>query len=168
MRVLMLAASLSIGLSACGDAQKQDGAASQAMPMLSPANTIEACLGSYSEIAARETECVGQYASACMTLRSDGETNSGMIRCTVEEYDVWDARLNTAYSAYMQRLDAPRDAGLREAQRAWMALRDADCDFAASAYEGGSMQPLVNAGCRMDYAARRTIRLLSWLDGPPY
>mgnify|MGYP003672589741 FL=1 len=166
MRVLMLAASLSIGLTACGNAQKADEPASQAMPMLSAANTIEACLGSYSDIAAREAECVGQYSNACMALSPDGETNSGMIRCTVEEYNAWDARLNTAYGAYMQGLDAPRDGALREAQRAWMALRDADCAFAASAYEGGSMQPLVTAGCRMDYAARRTLRLLSWLEEP--
>ena len=143
MRILMLAASLSIGISACGDAQKSEAPDVQSMPMLSAVNTIEACLGRYPDLAARETECIGQYANTCM-------------------------RLNTAYGAYMQRLEAPRDAGLREAQRAWMALRDADCDFAASAYEGGSMQPLVSAGCHRDYAARRTLLLLSWLEGPPY
>ena len=168
MRILMLAASLSIALSACADAQKSGEPAVQSMPMLSAANTIEACLGRYPDIAARESECIGEYANTCMRLSGDGETNAGMIRCTVGEYEAWDDRLNTAYGAYMQRLEAPRDAGLREAQRAWMALRDADCDFAASAYEGGSMQPLVSAGCRMDYAARRTLRLLSWLEGPPY
>ena len=168
MRILMLAASLSIGISACGDAQKSEAPDVQSMPMLSAVNTIEACLGRYPDLAARETECIGQYANTCMRLSGDGETNAGMIRCTVGEYEAWDDRLNTAYGAYMQRLEAPRDAGLREAQRAWMALRDADCDFAASAYEGGSMQPLVSAGCHRDYAARRTLLLLSWLEGPPY
>jgi uncharacterized protein YecT (DUF1311 family) len=166
VRVLMLAASLSLGLSACGDAQKPDSPVPPSMPMLSPANTIEACLGRYSGSAEREVQCIGQYSAACMTLRSDGGTNSGMIRCAVEEYDAWDARLNTAYGAYLQSLDAPRDAGLREAQRAWLALRDADCAFEASAFEGSSMQPLVNAGCMTDYAARRTIRLLGWLEEP--
>lgn len=168
MRVLILAISFSVGLSACVEAQKQDGAVAASMPILSAANTIEACLGRHSEQAERETQCIGQYSNACMTLQPDGETNSGMIRCTVEEHDAWDARLNTAYGAYMQQLDAPRDSGLREAQRAWMSLRDADCSFAASAYEGGSMQNLVQAGCQMDYAAKRTLRLLGWLEGPPY
>lgn len=166
MRALMLATSVVIGLTACADAQKSDNLAPQSMPMLSAANTIEACLGQYPDTAAREATCIGQYSSACMALRPDGETNSGMIRCTAEEYAAWDVRLNTAYATYMQRLEAPHDAGLREAQRAWMALRDADCDFEASAYEGGSMQPLVQGGCMLDYAARRTIRLLGWLDEP--
>ena len=152
MRAMILAASLAFGLTACVDAQKLGGAA-DAMPILSAANTIDACLGRYSELAEREAQCIGQYSSACMSLRPDGETN-----------DAWDARLNTAYSTYMQSLDPPRDAGLREAQRAWMALRDADCSFEASAFEGGSMQPLVSAGCQRDYAARRTLRLLDWID----
>ncbi|WP_339748238.1 lysozyme inhibitor LprI family protein [uncultured Maricaulis sp.] len=165
MRVLMLATSLAIGLSACGYAQKTDGPA-HAMPILSPANTIEACVGQYPDTATREATCIGQYSSACMTLRADGETNSGMIRCTGEEYAAWDSRLNTAYTRYMQQLGAPRDEGLREAQRAWMALRDADCEFEASAFAGGSMQPLVTAACMRDYAARRTIRLLGWLEEP--
>ena len=163
MRAMILAASLAFGLTGCVDAQKQGGAA-DAMPILSAANTIDACLGRYSGLAEREAQCIGQYSSACMSLRPDGETNAGMIRCTGEEYDAWDARLNTAYSTYMQSLELPRDAGLREAQRAWMALRDADCSFEASAFEGGSMQPLVSAGCQRDYAARRTLRLLDWID----
>ncbi|WP_417493633.1 lysozyme inhibitor LprI family protein [Maricaulis sp.] len=166
MRILMIAATLSLGISACGAAQKSGEASEQRMPMLSAANTIDVCLGRHHDIAAREAECVGQYSAACMNLTPDGETNSGMIRCTVEEYDAWDARLNTAYDALMQRLDTPRTDRLRDAQRAWMTLRDADCAFAASAYEGGSMQPLVQAGCMMDYAAKRTLRLLDWIDQP--
>jgi len=164
MRILMIAMTLSLGISACGAAQKSGEESVQRMPMLSAANTIEACLGRYPDLAAREAECVGQYTAACIDLTADGDTNAGMIRCTVEEYDAWDARLNTAYGDLMQRLEAPRTDGLRDAQRAWMTLRDADCDFAASAYEGGSMQPLVQAGCMMDYAAKRTLRLLAWIN----
>lgn len=167
MRILLFAASVSLGLAACAEADDKTGQA-RSMPMLSAANTIEACLLDHGDIASREASCVGQFAQACMRLSPDGETNAGMIRCTVEEYDAWDARLNTAYSALMQRLEPPRTTGLRDAQRAWIALRDADCEFAASAFEGGSMQSLVGAGCHLDYAAKRTIRLLDWLDGPPY
>ncbi|WP_417497466.1 lysozyme inhibitor LprI family protein [Maricaulis sp.] len=166
MRIVMIAAALALGISACGAAQKSGEVSDRRMPMLSAANTIEACLGRYPDLAAREAECVGQYSAACMDLTDEGDTNSGMIRCTVEEYDAWDARLNTAYGDLMQRLDASRTDGLRDAQRAWMALRDADCAFAASAYQGGTMQPLVQAGCMMDYAANRTLRLLDWIDQP--
>jgi uncharacterized protein YecT (DUF1311 family) len=166
VRILIIAAGISIGIAACGDAQKQDAPPAQSMPMLSAANTIEACLGRYSDPAEREAVCVGQYSAACMSLRPDGGTNSGMIRCTLGEYDAWAARLNTVYITYMQGLDASRGPGLRESQQAWTALRDVDCAFEASAYEGGSIRPLIQSGCMRDYTADRTIRLLGWLDAP--
>jgi uncharacterized protein YecT (DUF1311 family) len=162
MRIFLVAAGVSLGLASCAAADGRTGQASS-MPMLSAANTIEACLS-------RETDanpvCIGQYSEACVRLSPDGQSDAGMLRCTNQEYEAWEARLNTAYGALMQQLEPPRTTGLRESQRAWIALREADCIFAASAFEGEARPPLVSAACHLDYTADRTIRLLGWLDAP--
>jgi hypothetical protein len=43
-----------------------------------------------------------------------------------------DAALNAAYKTLMAKLDAPAQARLRDAQRAWIAFRDKECAFRAT------------------------------------
>ena len=70
-----------------------------------------------------------------------GETQMEMNECAGIAYDKADRRLNQVY----KRLE--RTSELVAAQRAWITFRDAECKYKASAYEGGSMQPMVYAGC---------------------
>ena len=58
-----------------------------------------------------------------------------------------DAELNALYRQITGRLDPEGRAHLVAAQRAWIAFRDAECKFAASAVEGGSAYPMVHADC---------------------
>jgi uncharacterized protein YecT (DUF1311 family) len=125
------------------------------------------CLHRHQDPAARET-CIGEYAEACMRLSGEGGTTAGMVRCTGEEAAAWDDALNTAYTALHDSLNASQAAALREAQRAWIALRDTDCSYLASYFEGGSMAQIEHANCVLHKTAERTIELQRWqADYPP-
>lgn len=69
--------------------------------------------------------------------------------CAGEAYAAADAELNTAYKQIVARLAGDPDglAALRAAERAWVAFRDAECAFQSSGVEGGSIYPMVQAGC---------------------
>ena len=49
---------------------------------------------------------------------------------------------------------------LAASQEAWKAYRDAQCDFDAAQFEGGSMRPLVFHMCRAKSAERRAQALI--------
>lgn len=66
--------------------------------------------------------------SPCMD-RSGGVTAS-MIECTGGEFVVHDRRLNAVYTQALAALPTPRRAALTRAQRAWLAFKKAECDFA--------------------------------------
>ena len=51
------------------------------------------------------------------------------------------------------------EATLREAQRAWVAFRDANCRLESFEARGGSMQPMLDAGCRATLTRARTAEL---------
>lgn len=69
-----------------------------------------------------------------------GETQMEMNECAGIAYDKADKRLNQVY----RKLE--RTPELVAAQRAWIAFRDAESNYQASAHEGGSMQPMIYAG----------------------
>jgi len=76
-----------------------------------------------------------------------------------------DAELNASYRQIRERLkgDAAKTDLLAKAERAWVAFRDAECAFAASGVEGGSVQPTVLAGCRADLTQKRVEELKEYL-----
>ena len=59
-----------------------------------------------------------------------------MLNCNAAEIELQDARLNKAYKEVMSQLSESRKKELRDAQRAWIKYRDANCKFYADA-EGG-------------------------------
>ncbi|HEX6042336.1 lysozyme inhibitor LprI family protein [Longimicrobium sp.] len=91
----------------------------------------------------------------------DARTQTEMNVCAAERY----ARAGSLLNARYQRLlaviagEPHRVEALRAAQRAWIAFRDAHCAFEASAFEGGTMQPMVEALCRANVTARRSNEL---------
>ena len=48
---------------------------------------------------------------------------------------------------------------LRDAQRAWIAYRDAECGLAYARWQDGSMRVIVAANCLMTMTAQRAIEL---------
>ncbi len=96
-------------------------------------------------------------ASAQEVNCANAVTQLEMNTCQQEVWAESDERLNGVYAetlAILQQSDAdyPIDGPseedrLRDAQRAWVAFRDANCDSAGYPMRGGSAEPLLVFGC---------------------
>lgn len=99
-------------------------------------------------------------------------TQSDMNFCANRAWQMADEDLNLAYGfaqTMMKQVDAalPEDQrgaeqALLEAQRAWLAFRDAGCKAEGYRVAGGSMQPMVVATCleRVTRARTEELRML--------
>lgn len=108
---------------------------------------------------------VGLAGSAQADDCANAQTQTQMNVCASESAKKADAALNATYAQIKTRLkdDAAKGQQLTTAQRAWIAFRDAECGFAGSAVEGGSMQPMIIAACREKMTASRTEDLRTYL-----
>lgn len=88
------------------------------------------------------------FSVAAMADCNDPRNQHEMNRCAAASYAAADADLNAAYAKLMKAIEdkTMRDR-LRDAQRAWIRYRDSQCALDAAENEGGSMYPLVHAGC---------------------
>ncbi|WP_230969234.1 lysozyme inhibitor LprI family protein [Nitrogeniibacter aestuarii] len=112
------------------------------------------------------------WADPCVTQANTQEMNA----CARQQLDAADARLNEAYTALKAALPAENTPGvagpsprlaLRDAQRAWITFRDADCAAQAQLYAGGSIVTLIHLGCLQQRTEQRTRELQrdQWLPG---
>lgn len=76
--------------------------------------------------------------------------------CDAAELDRREAVLNRLYKQVLHAISPGRQAGLRKAERAWVAFANNECDFRMSAETGGMNAPLVYNACRLELIARRT------------
>lgn len=113
-----------------------------------------------TETGASAGQCIGDAANVCQELPG-GSTTIGMADCLGAETDVWDKLLNIHYqSARLFEIGgADLQISLRDAQRAWIAFRDAECALEYDRWAGGSIRTIVYAGCKMNMTARRAIAL---------
>ncbi|MDP8995259.1 MAG: lysozyme inhibitor LprI family protein [Pseudomonadota bacterium] len=111
----------------------------------------------------------------CANAMSQSELN----QCAALDFEREDAALNAAWRdvlAYVRSRDAegipewdPRGTGearLREAQRAWIAFRDAHCELVGFEARGGTMEPMIYDGCRAEVTRARTEQLRFILGEP--
>ena len=119
-------------------------------------------------------QCVGTISRACMGEEEGGETTRGMSTCLHSETVVWDEFLNREYALSMNWAktadedDKPifpefanRAKSLRDAQRAWIAFRDAECGFEYAIWGAGSMRHISGADCLLQMTADRTVALVN-------
>jgi uncharacterized protein YecT (DUF1311 family) len=85
----------------------------------------------------------------------DGRTQYEMNACAAEKLARADSLLNHSYQQLLRVIEPDRVDALREAQRAWIRFRDAECEFQASEVGGGSLQPMVEALCLADLTEKR-------------
>lgn len=105
---------------------------------------------------------------------ADPQSQSEMNACAAIDFERADAELNTEYRAAIahardaDRTDTARlpsddrhgdEATLREAQRAWVAFRDAHCRLEGYEARGGSMESMLYDGCRAALTRQRTAQL---------
>lgn len=94
---------------------------------------------------------------------ADAQSQNEMNQCAFEEYKKADAELNRVYQQLLPKLEAAHQEKLKAAQRAWITFRDADCEYEAFAFEGGSMQPLIRYSCLETATKARTAQLRGFL-----
>ena len=102
-----------------------------------------------------------------------------MNYCAAQDAERADAELNNVYRTAIERARAAdrdyargdpgganarsgepgEEASLRAAQRAWVAFRDAHCRLQSFEARGGSMQPMIEGGCRATITRARTAEL---------
>ena len=130
--------------------------------------TADCLTNSGSALNARRA-CVGISANRCMAATPDGSTTYGMGACLDQELQFWDARLNSTYKVIRNKTRA-RDAGkltqepsteiaLRAAQRAWIAWRDATCDFERAQWGGGTGGGPATLACHLRLTGEQALYL---------
>jgi uncharacterized protein YecT (DUF1311 family) len=76
-------------------------------------------------------------------------------QCAGQDFDKADAKLNTLYKTMMSKYDATNGALLKAAERAWIAYRDAQCDFATNGTAGGTINSMMDTMCRTEQTNAR-------------
>ena len=94
----------------------------------------------------------------------NAQTQAEMNDCAAKEYRAADQKLNKLYADLSSKLEPERLAKLKEAQRAWIKFRDADCEFQAYLNKGGTIYPLVYDGCLTENANNRIKQLVEMLN----
>lgn len=75
------------------------------------------------------------------------QTQAEMTAAAASDYKKADAELNRVYKELQSVLDKNEKKLLVKAQRNWITFRDTHCEFEASEFEGGSMQPMMRLAC---------------------
>lgn len=84
--------------------------------------------------------------------------------CSGLEYQRADKQLNQVYNQVRAQFSPTPRQQLILAQRAWISFRDANCKFAASEFEGGTMAPFLANTCLENLTKKRTSELNSYLQ----
>ena len=92
------------------------------------------------------------------------QTQSEMNICASIAYQNADRKLNQVYRQLLPKLSASRKQKLISAQQAWIKFRDSSCEFERSAYEGGSMAPMIYGFCLANVTEQRTKDLQRYLE----
>lgn len=101
------------------------------------------------------------------------QDQTSMNICAGRDYEAADAELNAQWAETLDAakgLDADLTASggdgrpgyeesLRKAQRAWIAYRDAACEYEGFDARGGSMEPMLVSGCLARLTRLRTLEL---------
>jgi uncharacterized protein YecT (DUF1311 family) len=90
---------------------------------------------------------------------ADATSQADMNNCWGNEYKKADAQLNQTYQQLAALLDEEDKAELKAAENAWIKYRDANCDFVADQYRGGTMRGMILAICLADVTGNRTTEL---------
>lgn len=91
------------------------------------------------------------------------QTQTEMNICWGKEYKAADAQLNAAYREFTSKLNPEETAQLKATQLAWLKYRDANCEFVADQYKGGTIRPMIAAICLADVTNARTSELKAQL-----
>jgi uncharacterized protein YecT (DUF1311 family) len=128
------------------------------------ADVINACLKSaYSGDHGEAHACIGLVADPCLQ-KPENQSTQAMVACTDSETKIWDALLNAEYDRLLGVLQGKAADDVRQAQRVWITLRDADCAVPYQLFEGGTMAQPIGANCVLAHTANRMMQVRSWRE----
>ena len=119
-------------------------------------NLFVACFVLSGLACAQAEERTSKSYAAC--LDKAGGATFAMQDCIREELERQDRKLNGAYEALMRSVPEKRKTQLRDAQRKWIAFRDANCEFYYDP-QGGSAARLASNECVVLLTAERAHEL---------
>lgn len=122
-------------------------------------SVVTACFARLAD--GQAINCIGDAANTCQQTTKQGQTTLGISQCLMAENAAWDVLLNREYKAVRDSFASQPELqqALLTAQRAWIALRDADCTLAYDRWGNGSMRQIGGASCQMNHTARRALDL---------
>jgi len=101
-------------------------------------------------------------SSAAYAQKLDCKNASDQLtlnECADKDFKASDAKLNEVYRALSSKTSQQGKTSLQNAQRAWLAYRDAQCRFETLGTIDGSIHPMVYASC-MDKLTQAQTKLL--------
>lgn len=125
---------------------------------------LVACLAA-SDAREGDAACADRLQALCVEEGPAGETTYGLAACAQALTRVWDGELNRLWPAVLAAEGATSGERLRDAQRAWIAFRDAECLFEAARWEGGSMGAYAGGFCVAGMTAERVADFRALLRG---
>ncbi|CAN7227330.1 lysozyme inhibitor LprI family protein [Phyllobacterium sp. LjRoot231] len=107
----------------------------------------------------------GTLANAAESCDTGSSSQADLNECYGNAYKKSDGELNALYKQITARLkdDAATTKLLVAAQKAWVAFRDAECNFSTSGSAQGSIYPMTQAICLDGLTSRRIDDLKSYL-----
>jgi uncharacterized protein YecT (DUF1311 family) len=105
------------------------------------------------------------YSGSVAASPCADQTQMGLDACAGAARDKADTALNGVYKQIVGRLADDRGKTMRliEAEKAWIAFRDAECAFANSDTEGGSIHSMEVTLCEEKLTNIRARQLRSYL-----
>lgn len=104
---------------------------------------------------------IDSYLEACINADS---TTAGMVNCTNQAYSLWDKELNIKYTNLMSALAPTDKQALRNAQRQWIAFRDAEFEAMDAMYnrKDGTVYLSMRAADRLEVVKARVLQLAGY------
>jgi uncharacterized protein YecT (DUF1311 family) len=160
--MIRIALALGILAAACSAASAQ----AESEPMPDERKAIAACLErviGQPELK-QMAECIGIVADPCPN--APGANTFTIVACHMREQKIWDGYLNQWYGEAEKRLaDEPAAlTALTDAERAWIAFRDAKCGYWEKRYAGGTFASVVTGDCMRVETGRRALELRAIFD----
>ena len=89
-----------------------------------------------------------------------GSVDAAMGDCAGQAMDAWDADMNATYAKLMDALEPEQREALREAQRRWLAFRDAEFEAIGAMHaNGGTLDSLMARSASMEVVRQRALDL---------
>lgn len=124
---------------------------------------ISACLDAAKGDDGRQRACIDTVAGPCLK-QPGGESTPGTVDCITNETYAWDKILNEEYGRLLPLLKKEAAEDVRQAQRLWLQVRDADCRVPYYFYDGGTIVKVLGAECVRNHTVDRALMIKSWRE----